>query len=80
MKSLTLEAWCAKVVFQIQLPICAGNVSTNISIHNVRVNMRKSEHDTIFEISLTINLKDKSFQYPDYWKIHVKLLLPLDII
>ena len=61
MKSPTSEAWCAKVVFQIQLPICAGNVSTNISIPNARINMRKSEHDTIFEISLTINLKDKSF-------------------
>ena len=61
MKSPTLEAWYAKVVFQIQLLICAVNVSTNISIPNVRVNMRKTEHDKIFEISLIINLKDKSF-------------------
>ena len=50
MKFPTPEAWCAKVAFQIQHPICVVNVSTNISIPNVSVNMRKTEHDTTFEI------------------------------
>ena len=42
MKSLTLEGKFAKVVFQIQSPICGVKFSNNISISQVRVSERKN--------------------------------------
>ena len=42
MKSPTLEAKCAKGVFQTQPPTCDVNFSNNISITQVRINERKN--------------------------------------
>ena len=51
MESPTLEEKCAKGVFQIQSPICGVNVSSSISITQVRVNEREKQLDSTFEIS-----------------------------
>ena len=37
--------------FQINPPVAGLNISNNISIPLVRVNIRENEHDTTFEIS-----------------------------
>ena len=39
-----------KVVFQIHSPVFGLNLPNNISVPQVRVNIREIEHDTIFEI------------------------------
>ena len=51
MKSYTPEPQCAEGVFQIQSPICGVYFSNNISIIQVGVNKRKTEHDLTFETS-----------------------------
>ena len=45
------ETYCVKGVFQIQTTISCVNVSVNISIPQIRVNLRETEHDTTFETS-----------------------------
>ena len=51
MKSPPPEAYCAKEVFQIQSPIFSVNVSNNISIPQVRVNLMEIGYDATFELS-----------------------------
>ena len=51
MKSPPPEALCANGVVQIHPPISGVNFSNNISIPQIRVNLRETEHDTIFETS-----------------------------
>ena len=48
MRSQTPEALSAEGAFQIQLPICGINFSINISIPQVKVNMRETEFYTTF--------------------------------
>lgn len=48
MKSPTPEAQCA-MQFQMQPPFYGFHFPNDISITQVRVNMRETEHDTIFE-------------------------------
>ena len=68
MKSPPPEVWREKGVFQIQPPISGVNFSNKISIPQVRVNMRETEHDTTFENSfLIINHKDKPFHNSKEW-------------
>ena len=54
MKYLPLEKYCAKDVFQIQTPISSVNFSNNISIPQVRINIRETKHDTTFKTSYTL--------------------------
>ena len=39
------------LISQIHLPVSGVNLSNNISIPQVRVNIKKTEYDTSFEIS-----------------------------
>ena len=48
MKSPSPEAYCAKCVLQMQPPISGINFS-NMSIHQARLNMKETKHDTTFK-------------------------------
>ena len=50
MKSSPPEVWYAKGVFQIEPLISSVNFS-NISVTQVKLNMRETEHETTFETS-----------------------------
>ena len=52
--------------FKIQHPICGVNLFNNISITQVKVNMRETEHDTTFETQ-AINFKDKFVHNSIQW-------------
>ena len=49
MKSSIPEAQCASGVFQIQHLICSVNFSNYISVPQLKVNTRKTEHDMTYE-------------------------------
>ena len=51
MKSSIPEAQCSRGVFQIQHPICSVNFSNNISVPQLKVSTRETEHDMTFETS-----------------------------
>ena len=51
MKFSSPERQCAKSDFQIQPSISGVDLSNNMTIPQVRVNMRETEHGTTFETS-----------------------------
>ena len=68
MKSPNPEAQNLQMVFLKFDPlIVVFTVSNDISITQVRANDRKTELDLTFEISLAINLMDKSFNNSIEW-------------